>query len=302
MSTYRIAGAAAVVAVGVLAFASVASAAHVWGNSSGAYHWARTANPFTLLLGDNVASVWDSYLRTASTDWTASSVLDTTVVAGKAGRNCTAQTGRVEVCAKKYGKNGWLGIAQIWISGNHITKGLVKMNDTYFTTSTYNKASWRAMVMCQEIGHTFGLAHQDENFYNPNLGSCMDYANDPARNDGAGNNMHPNAHDYDVLEQIYAHLDTTTTVTQNLSSNNGRGRNGRFGNVLPFGTLNTFELAVPEVQPFTIDLGDDPKNWGVEISRSVNGYASVFAKKVDGEQVLTHVFWADPREGEDHDH
>ena len=27
----------------------------------------------------------------------------------------------------------------------------------------------------QEIGHTFGLDHQDENFSNANLGSCMDY-------------------------------------------------------------------------------------------------------------------------------
>ncbi|MDZ4225879.1 MAG: hypothetical protein U1C66_00110, partial [Patescibacteria group bacterium] len=265
------------------------------GNSNGAYHWARTANPFTLQLGDNVSSTWDSYLNTASTDWTQSSVLDTSVVAGKAGSRCNAQTGRVEVCAKKYGKNGWLGIAQIWISGNHITKGLVKMNDTYFLTSAYNKASWRAMVMCQEIGHTFGLGHQDEGFYNPNLGSCMDYTNDPARNDGLGNNLKPNAHDYDVLEQIYAHLDTTTTVVQSSTSSRARGTALGLGGSLPFG------LSVPEIQPITLDLGDDPKNWGVEISRSVNGHASVFAKKVDGEQVLTHVFWAEPQEGE-HDH
>ncbi len=33
--------------------------------------------------------------------------------------------------------------------------------------------------MCQEIGHDFGLDHQDENFNNPNLGTCMDYTNDP---------------------------------------------------------------------------------------------------------------------------
>jgi hypothetical protein len=27
----------------------------------GNYHWARTSNPFTLKLGDNVSSAWDSY-------------------------------------------------------------------------------------------------------------------------------------------------------------------------------------------------------------------------------------------------
>ena len=34
-----------------LVFAGVAVANHSWGN----YHWARTANPFTLKLGDNVS-------------------------------------------------------------------------------------------------------------------------------------------------------------------------------------------------------------------------------------------------------
>ncbi|MEK7215504.1 MAG: hypothetical protein AAB289_07915, partial [Chloroflexota bacterium] len=48
-----------------------AEADHSWGN----YHWARTANPFTLTLGDNVSSAWDSYLATASTDWSLSVVL-----------------------------------------------------------------------------------------------------------------------------------------------------------------------------------------------------------------------------------
>src|SRR3990167_7296282 len=116
----RVLGAVAVSMLGLFAGASLASASHIWGNSSGAYHWARTSNPFTLQLGDNVGSAWDSYLRTASTDWSVSSVLDTSVVADKAGTSCTAQTGRAEVCAKKYGRTGWLGVGQIWTSSNHI--------------------------------------------------------------------------------------------------------------------------------------------------------------------------------------
>lgn len=192
--------------VAVTAFAGIVGAAtanHSWGN----YHWARTSNPFTLKLGDNVGSQWDASLATASSDWTASSVLDTTVVAGQAkGRNCRPTSGRVEVCAGSYGANGWLGIASIWAQGNHITQGTVRLNDTYFNTSTYNTPAWRNLVMCQEIGHTFGLAHQDENFSNANLGTCMDYTNNPS------SNQHPNQHDYQQLETIYAHLDSTTTV------------------------------------------------------------------------------------------
>src|SRR3990167_11400010 len=90
-------------------FGGSALANHSWGN----YHWARTANPLTLKLGDNVTSAWDSYLRTASTDWSLSSVLDTSVVSTLSNRNCRATLGRVEVCNRTYGNNGWLGLAQI---------------------------------------------------------------------------------------------------------------------------------------------------------------------------------------------
>ena len=45
-------------------FAPIVSATHSWGN----YHWGRTANPFTLKLGDNVSNAWDSFLGTTSSD------------------------------------------------------------------------------------------------------------------------------------------------------------------------------------------------------------------------------------------
>src|SRR3989338_4491794 len=81
------------------AFASIAYTSHAWGN----YHWALTANPFTLKLGDNVSAVWDTPLATASSDWSLSSVLDTTVTAGQTNpKNCKSVTGRVEVCNRKY--------------------------------------------------------------------------------------------------------------------------------------------------------------------------------------------------------
>lgn len=185
------------------ALSASALANHSWGS----YHWARTSNPFTLKLGDNVSSTWDAHLATTSADWSLSSVLDTTIVAGGTKpRNCRPTAGRVEVCNASYGSNGWLGIAQIWASGSHITQGVVKVNDTYFKTSTYNSPAWRNLVMCQEVGHTLGLDHQDEAFDNPNLGTCMDYTSSP------GTNQHPNQHDYDQLETIYAHLDSTTTI------------------------------------------------------------------------------------------
>jgi hypothetical protein len=177
---------------------------HSWGG----YHWGRTANPFTVTLRDSVTSQWDSYLATTSSDWSKSTVLDTTVVqSGKKPRPCKATEGQVEICNTTYGNNGWLGIAQIWLSGGHIAQGVVKLNDTYFNTSSYNTPAWRNVVMCQEVGHTFGLDHQDEDFNNPPLGTCMDYSADPTQN------QHPNAHDYEELQIIYSHVDDTNTNT-----------------------------------------------------------------------------------------
>ena len=70
-------------------------------------------------------------------------------------------------------------------------------------------------MLCEEVGHTLGLDHQDEDFDDPNLGSCMDYTEDPdgtLANPPQLSNMQPNSHDYEELEDIYEHLDNTTTV------------------------------------------------------------------------------------------
>jgi hypothetical protein len=185
------------------------SASHSWGG----YHWARTSNPFTLKLGNNVTANWSPYLATTASDWSVSTVLDMNIVPGGTNaRRCKPTLGRVEVCNSSYGNNGWLGLAQVWISGTHITQGVTKLNDTYFNTPTYNTAAWRNLVTCQEVGHTIGLDHQDENFSNPPLGTCMDYTNDPTPN------QHPNQHDYDELLIIYSHLDSFSSLQSTIKS------------------------------------------------------------------------------------
>jgi hypothetical protein len=183
-----------------VALVGSALANHAWGN----YHWSRPSNPFTLQVGNNVTGSWGSYLSTAVNDWAKSDVLDLNLVSGNgSGSTCSPTSGRIEVCNGAYGNNGWLGIAQIWTTqGSHITQATTKVNDTYFASAPYNTSAWKQLVMCQEVGHDFGLDHQDENFNNPNLGTCMDYTNDPSTN------QHPNAHDYEELDIIYnSHLD-----------------------------------------------------------------------------------------------
>lgn len=240
-------------------FVFKANATHSWGG----YHWARTANPFNLNLGANLSSPWDIYLNTTSTDWSVSGVLDTTVTARRTpNKNCKATSGRVEVCNAKYGNNGWLGIASIWISGGHITQGVVKVNDTYFNTSYYNTPAWKNLVMCQEVGHTFGLDHQDENFNNAPLGTCMDYTSEPTPN------QHPNQHDYEMLDQIYTHLDSATTIKNTLTS-----------------------------AKFEVDH-NDLSTLGREIRTSIDKRTSLFERDLgNGNKIFTFVTWANENRG-----
>jgi hypothetical protein len=241
----------------VFALPGITTANHSWGG----YHWARTANPFTLSLGDNVSSAWDGYLSTTSSDWTQSVVLNTTIVPGKAKpRNCRPTAGRVEVCSATYGYTGWLGVAQIWVTGGvHITQGTVKVNDSYFSSPIYNTSAWRNMVMCQEVGHTLGLDHQDTNFSNANLGTCMDYTSNPS---GPPSNEHPNQHDYDELVTIYGHTDATTTIGQAVGPGNGQGAS---------------------------DLGE----WGQLVALTNGGRTAVYVLDAgDGQQLVTFVIWA----------
>jgi hypothetical protein len=150
-------------------------------------------------------------LRTASSDWSKSTVLDAPVVAGGTKpRSCRPTSGRVEVCSASYRNTGWLGVAQIWVSGKHIVQGTVKNNDYYFGSSTYayNNTAEMQHVISQEIGHTFGLDHQSES--GVSLNTCMDYYHNTSASDTKS--THPNQHDYDELVTIYSHLDSTTTV------------------------------------------------------------------------------------------
>ncbi len=270
MFTYSRIRSAAIYVVALIGIAvpATSSATHSWGG----YHWARTTtSQFWLNLGDNVSSIWEPYLNITSPEWSLSEVLDTTIVpGGTSPKRCQSTRGRVEVCATTYGNNGWLGLAQIWISGSHITQGITKLNDTYFNTTKYNTSAWRRLVMCQEIGHTLGLDHQDVNFSNTNLGTCMDYTNNPAGNE------HPNKHDYDQLVAIYNHTDSTNTFTAATASNMPPAANDTERN-----------------RPAQLGTAQ----WGNLIRSTNNGRTESYELDLGGgHKVFTFVIWA---EGED---
>jgi hypothetical protein len=241
----------AAIAAPVLALAMPALASHAWET----YHWQRTTAQITIPVGDNVTAAWDGYLQTAVADWNQSTVIQSPLVPGSTNpRNCRAVAGTIQVCNRTYGNTGWLGIASISLSGGHIVQGTTKVNDTYFNTAQYNTPAWRAAVMCQEIGHDYGLGHQDEDFSTDNTNSCMDYTSNPSGNE------HPDAHDYQQLLDIYNHTES------------------------PFSANSAAAAA---------DTGDTPAEWGRAVKFLRDGRPHVF-ERADGpgRKTITHVFWA----------
>jgi hypothetical protein len=259
---------------------SPALANHSWGN----YHWARTSNPATLRVNKALTGSWGGYADIAIGEWNASSKLDLTtypsanVLVNR--KKCNPIANQMLVCNDSYGQRGWLGIASIWAQGNHITQATTKLNDTYFNMAQYSSAGWHRLVTCQEIGHGFGLAHQDETFNNQNLGSCMDYTNNPDASGAQGepNNWSPDSHDMAQLDTIYSHLDSTTTDTRSSASTN-------------FGVREPGKPA-PQSAP-SEGAGDGPAQWGRAIHKDAKGRPDIFIRYLGGDyRMITHVLWA----------
>lgn len=251
------------------------SAASYANHSWSTYHWARTTNSFNLTIINSTTSDWDLYVAQAVSDWSASSVLDMIEdpndddTSSKTRRRCNGPAGQVRVCNLAYGQNGWLGIAGISIDPNgHITSGYTKLNDTYFSQAFYNTPQWKQSVTCQELGHNVGLDHQDEDFNNASLFTCMDYQDPPYE--------YPNAHDYNQLAAIYGHTDSYDSYA-------GGGDSGGNGNcnAPPGKGCNKGETPGRN--------GDT--GWGMSLGR--RGQSETFMRiDPDGTRHVVHVTWA----------
>ena len=266
--------------LGIAALAAVLfSAASYAGHSWSTYHWARTTSSFDLTIINSTTNDWDIYVGQAVGDWSGSSVLNmiedpnSNDTSKKTRRRCNGPTGQVRICNLAYGQTGWLGIAGISIaSDGHITTGYTKLNDTYFSQTFYNNPEWKQSVTCQELGHNVGLGHQDEDFNNQSLFTCMDYQNPPFE--------YPNTHDFDQLETIYGHTDADNSYDDGASTGGGGGGDGGC-NSPPGKGCNK-----GETPGHNRDIG-----WGISLGR--RGQSETFMRiDPDGTRHITHVTWA----------
>jgi hypothetical protein len=249
-----------------------ASADHSWGD----YHWARTTSSFDLTVINSTTSDWDPYVSQAISDWSQSNELNMIEdpngdTSSKARRQCSAADGVVLICNLEYGNTGWLGIAGISLDAQgHIVTGYTKLNDTYFSQSYYNNFSWKQSVTCQELGHDVGLGHQDEDFDNESLFSCMDYQDPPYE--------YPDDHDMQQLSTIYGHLDSYDSYG---SGSSGGGDDGDGCNAPPGKGCNKSGIG----------WENSNTGWGMSLGR--RGQSEAFIRiDPQGIRHLTHVTWA----------
>ncbi|HVT02443.1 MAG TPA: hypothetical protein VHL58_03600 [Thermoanaerobaculia bacterium] len=267
-------------------------ASHGWGT----YHWPKSCSTCaaTLTVYDSTATTntsWPTHLNRAifgdasnpntvnRRGWNDSAALTLSISAGGTDSGtrsaCSPVTGAVRVCNYTYGSTGWLGLASInTVSGStsHIAWGTAKMNDTYFA-SGYPTTEKRH-VMCQEVGHDFGLGHTSTNGTSQN--TCMDYYSNTSSTDWTSTG--PNQHDFDqILTQMHWGA-----------------------KVLP-------DPAYLLVYRFPGD-GDlnAPWQWGTPIDFDSNGHAVTYKLDLGTDlmgnerAIWTHVIWADTLDTPEH--
>lgn len=265
-----------VTAIAAVALTSTAALAdHSWNN----YHIARDSSSFVIQYVDSVNSTWDSTLAESIQKWGQSNVISFEQVgaddSGKTRKRCPMISGQMRVCNDRYGQNGWLGLASIGLDNQgHIDQGTAKVNDSYDWYWTPEEMNH---VMCQEIGHVFGLGHTSED--GSSQKTCMDYSTDTQ-------SQWPNSHDYQMIEEIYAHLDSYDSFTGNGSGDGGDGGDGGNGcNAPPGKGCNKFGA------PMNVPMG--------LLVHKHNRHAVYVASRDDGGYWVHHLLLA-PEKGNAH--
>jgi len=180
---------AAMFILGLLVGTGIVLANHPWiCSGSTAYHWPTTTVAYANPVEEKTNGRKSNVVRNAN-DYSNAfngsiSVWQVTIMNLVGGSD-------LALYYDAYGRNGWLGLATIYINGCTITRATSKLNDSYLRdTSRYSQTNVDH-VACQEVGHTFGLGHNRE-------------ANDTCMNDTiltVGNAI--NQHDRDQLNAIY---------------------------------------------------------------------------------------------------
>mmetsp|Transcript_20431 Transcript_20431/g.48554 ORF Transcript_20431/g.48554 Transcript_20431/m.48554 type:complete len:638 (-) Transcript_20431:769-2682(-) len=182
-----------------------------------AYGWlSPNGNGITVEILNAVEDRWVSTVEQAVLNWEDGYPIDSLTLPltrVDVESECSAVQGKLKICNGNYGATRWRGLNEVMLSGrnqNRIRSSTARLNDYYLDREGPSQKLYTA---CHELGHGFGLPHWDENFYNQDLGNCMDYTTNP------GQNSKPDTSNFLYLAQLYG----GRNVTSDSQSGNGNG-------------------------------------------------------------------------------
>jgi len=165
-------------------------------NPDDASRWRNRGNGLQLEVVNALQEQWLENFNIAMDEWDAGTPDALTLSRSSAewDFDCTPIQGKMKVCNGDYGDTKWKGINQVLLSAGWIVSSTAKLNEFYLRDAS---EAQRQYTTCHEIGHGFGLPHTDEDFYNKDLGNCMDYTNNPSVNKS------PDETNYQFLYDLY---------------------------------------------------------------------------------------------------
>ena len=221
-----------------------------------ANRWNSRGSGLSLEILNALDDSWNANFVVAIDEWDSGTpdalTLRTTRV--PVDSSCAEVTGKLKVCNGDYGDTKWRGINQVKLSNNYIVSSVAKLNEFYLASSDENQ---RQYTMCHEIGHGFGLPHTDENFYNADLGNCMDYTSNPEVN------KQPAQVNYLFLFDLYGlatrrHLEVSNVVEMSI----------------PDSVNEMMDALVPELDCDPIDLNEYAEEYLCDLG---NGFSMLFS-------------------------
>jgi hypothetical protein len=174
---------------------------------SNAVRWESRGQGLFLEVLNAMEDKYDRLLATAVENWDAGAPIDSlTLEIEKVAYDfeCRDKTGVLKMCNGDYGDTRWRGLNEVKL--NSLTKIIVsstaRINDYYLNSESDEQ---KLYTLCHEIGHGFGLPHWDTDFYNKDLGNCMDYTIRPEEN------MKPSASNFEYLAELYGGADAVSS-------------------------------------------------------------------------------------------